>query len=98
MHRSFREQHDVLGDLDGALVGAGHLLQARSKRSLWWSARSVKIACPPGWRQRIPERFIRWVASVLHAASTTQLTNGEVLRLRFRKPHAVTVPLIQLHG
>ena len=23
MHRSFREQHDVLGDLDGALVGAG---------------------------------------------------------------------------
>ena len=28
MHRSFREQHDVFGDLDGPLVGAGQQLPA----------------------------------------------------------------------
>jgi hypothetical protein len=33
--------------------------QARSNRSLCHKARKVRIACPPGTRQRIPERLRR---------------------------------------
>ena len=70
MDRSFGEQDDVFGEHDGALVGPGQQLPATLEARALVRARSVKMAWPPAWRQRIPERFIRWVASVLHAAST----------------------------
>ena len=71
MHRSFREQHDVLGDLDDALVGAGQQLPGTREALALVEGAQRQDGLPPARRQRIPERFIRWVASVLHAASTT---------------------------
>jgi len=76
MHRSFGEQDDVFGDHDGALVGPGQQLPATLEACALVEARSVKMAWPPVWRQRIPERFIRSVASVLQAASTTPEPTG----------------------
>ena len=48
------------------------MVHAGSKRSLRTKARNVKMACPPSWRQRIPEHFKRWETNVLHAASTSR--------------------------
>ena len=77
MHRSFREQHDVFWDLDGALVGAGQQLPGALKALALVECAQGQDGLPPAWRQRIPERFIRWVASVLHAASTTPEPMGK---------------------
>ena len=70
MHRSFGEQDDVFWDHDGALVGPGQQLPATLEaRALEGAQRQDGLA--PGMAPRIPERFIRSVASVLQAASTT---------------------------
>ena len=71
MHRSFGEQNDVFGDHDGALVGAGQQLPATLEARALVEGAQRQDGLPPVWRQRIPERFIRSVASVLQAASTT---------------------------
>ena len=71
MHRSFwgneqrfREtRRYAQGEMRGDFV-LDNGFRVSKKRALWWRARNVKMAWPPVWRQRIPERFIRSVASV----------------------------------
>ena len=55
------------------------------------SAQSVKIACPPARRHRIPERFRLCVTSVLQAASTTAGTDRQMTGLGVGVAHAVAV-------
>jgi hypothetical protein len=71
MDHLFREQHDVLGDLDGALVGAGQQLPGTHETLALVEGAQRQDGLPPGLAPTHSERFIRWVASVLHAASTT---------------------------
>ena len=57
--------------LAGVSVAPMMAFHARSKRADLIRARKVSTACPPAIRQRMPERFMRWVTRVLLAASTT---------------------------
>ena len=57
-----------LSGLDWARKSAAH---ARSKMPDLMRARKVGTACSPGIRQRMPDLFMRYVTSVLLAASTT---------------------------
>ena len=55
--------------LAGVSVAPMMAFHARSKRADLIRARKVSTACPPAIRQRMPERFMRWVTRVLLAAS-----------------------------
>ena len=48
MDRSFREQHDVLGDFDDALVGAGQQLSGTRETLALVEGAQRQDALPPG--------------------------------------------------
>ena len=57
--------------LAGVSVAPMTAFHARPKRADLIRARKVGTACPPAIRQRMPERFMRWVTRALLAASAT---------------------------
>ncbi len=65
MHRLFRKQHDILGDLDGPLVGAGQELPGTCETLAWWRARNtaqqalsheISVLSSGQWLRRNPEQ------------------------------------------
>ena len=67
----FRDKTTAPNQLAGVSVAPMMAFHARSKRADLIRARKVSTACPLAIRQRMPERFMRWVTRVLLAASTT---------------------------
>ena len=57
MHRSFREQHDVLGDLDDALVGAGQQLPGTRETLALVEGAQRQDGLPPGMAPTHPRAF-----------------------------------------
>ena len=77
--------------LAGVSVAPMMAFHARSKRADLIRARKVSTACPLAIRQRMPERFMRWVTRVLLAASTTPRADGDALCLQGVVAHALAV-------
>ena len=55
---------ELMLSLAGVSVALMMAFHARSKRADFIRARKVSTAYPPAIRQRMPERFMRWVTRV----------------------------------